>query len=199
MDSLHEPAVAFGKRKFTIEEYLEMENAATEKHEYYRGEIFAMSGAKLNHNKIVMNTLYFLMGKLKGKLCQPLGSDFRVHILANTLFTYPDISVFCGEVETLNNDSMNGLNPTVIIEVLSPSTAQYDRGDKFRLYRDIPSLKEYILIDSTSIGIEAFSINQEGKWELEEYKTTEEQLQIKSLQLALPLTEVYDGVNLQLS
>ena len=157
-----EPLPAYSKDRYTIEEYLEMENAAAEKHEYYKGEIFAMSGAKLTHNMIVTNIFGNLYSKLKGKPCRPFGSDMRIHIPANTLFTYPDISVMCGEIESRDNDDMNFLNPTVIIEVLSPSTKNYDRGEKFRLYRDIPSLKEYILVDSESISIEAFHINSSG-------------------------------------
>lgn len=90
---VREPAVAYGKRKFTIQEYLEMENSATEKHEYYKGEIFAMSGPKVPHNIISKNLLGGLFGKLKGKQCQPYGSDQRIHIPSTTLFTYPDISI----------------------------------------------------------------------------------------------------------
>jgi Uma2 family endonuclease len=191
---VREPIVAYGKKAFTIAEYLEMENAAVEKNEYYRGEIFAMSGAKINHNKIAGNTYAYLHQQLKGKKCQPFNSDMRVHIEKNTLFTYPDISVFCDEVKTLNNDEYNALNPSIIVEVLSPSTKSYDRGDKFKLYRDIPTLKEYILVDSTSIGIEAYRINNSQHWELEEYKGLEEQLSIPSLQLAIAVHEIYDGV-----
>jgi len=115
-----EPALAYSKEKISIEAYLEMENASLEKHEYYKGEVFAMSGAKLPHNKIFKNLLGNLFIKLKGKKCQPYGSDARIHIESNTLFTYPDISIVCGEVLTLNNDEYNVLNPTVIVEILSP-------------------------------------------------------------------------------
>ena len=160
---LREPAVAYGKQKFTIEEYLAMEEAATEKHEYYKGEIFAMSGAKLPHNIISRNLLIGLGIKLNGKKCQPFGSDQRIHIEVNTLFTYPDISIICGAPETLNNDDLNVLNPAVIIEVLSPSTRNYDRGEKFKLYRDILTLKEYILVDSESIHIEIMH-QTTGNW-----------------------------------
>ncbi len=191
-----EPAVAYNKRHYTIEEYLEMENASDEKHEYYQGEIFAMSGAKLVHNEITSNLHYRLRQKLEGKPCRPYGSDFRVHIEKNSLFTYPDMTVVCGEVLSLNNDNHNFLNPTVIIEVLSPSTKNYDRGDKFRLYRDIPTLKEYILVDSGTVNIEVFAINNNGNWELQEYKGMDEVLQIRALQLEISLSDIYDGVKL---
>lgn len=94
---IREPLVAYGKRTFTITEYLEMENATVEKSEYYQGEIFAMSRAKLTHNIISRNILIQLGNRLKGKSCQPFNSDFRVHIEKNSLFTYPDLSVVCGE------------------------------------------------------------------------------------------------------
>ena len=192
---IREPAVAYGKKTFTIEEYLEYENAALEKHEYYRGEIFAMSGAKLTHNIITRNVFSFFIQKLKGTPCQPFSSDMRIHVEANSLFTYPDISIICGAVKSLNNDEMNILNPCIIIEVLSSSTNKYDRGDKFKLYRDIPTLHEYILINSEDVGIECFRINHQNRWELEEYKTINEILEIPTLRLALPLEEIYDGTS----
>lgn len=190
---VREPALAYGKQKYTIEEYLEMEELATEKHEYYQGEIFAMSGAKHQHNIVKKNVYSSLLSKLKGKPCQPWDSDSRVHIQKNTLFTYPDISVVCGDPEFLNNDEWNLLNPTVIIEVLSPSTKNYDRGDKFNLYRDIPSLKEYILVEPEKISIKAFYINQNGQWKLKEYKNLTDILEIKAIQFSMPLTDVYEG------
>ncbi|MDQ6904594.1 MAG: Uma2 family endonuclease [Bacteroidota bacterium] len=190
-----EPAVAYSKERISIEEYLEMENASNEKHEYYEGEIFAMSGAKVPHISISKNLSGTLFGKLKGKKCQPYGSDIRIHIQSNTLFTYPDIAIICGEVITLNDDDYNVLNPSVIIEVLSKSTKNYDRGEKFKLYRDIPTLREYILVDSESIYIEVFRLNEINHWELEEYNSIDDQLHIKTIDEKILLLEIYDGVN----
>ncbi|MEO6455299.1 MAG: Uma2 family endonuclease [Ginsengibacter sp.] len=188
-----EPAIAYSKNKYTIAEYLQMEEVATEKHEYYQGEIFAMSGPKVSHNIIAGNIFGSLMQELRGKQCRPFNSDQRIHIEKNTLFTYPDISIICGEIITLNNDDWNVLNPTVIIEVLSPSTKNYDRGEKFKLCRDIATLKEYILIDSVSINVEAFYINTDGNWELKEYKNIDETLYMHSIQISLELKEIYEG------
>lgn len=190
---LNEPAVSYAKRKYTIEEYLEMENASSEKHEYYQGEIFAMSGNKFQHNIVTSNLIGSLGNRLKSKTCRPFSSDLRVHIKKNTLFTYPDISIVCGKPEFLNDDQFNLLNPTVIIKVLSPSTKSYDRGDKFRLYRDIPSLKQYILIEPEAIHIEAFSINTQGYWELKEYSALNESLQLRSIDVDVALEDIYDG------
>ena len=189
---VREPAVAYRKQKLSIEEYLEMENASSEKHEYYKGEVFAMSGAKLTHNIITKNLLISLAIKLKGKSCRPFGSDQRIHIEANTLFTYPDISIICGDIITRNNDDYNVINPTVLIEVLSPSTKNYDRGEKFKLYRDIPTLKEYVVVDSESMHIEIFRLNANYHWELEEYTKDAESILIQSINTPLSLAEFYD-------
>ena len=133
---------------------------------------------------------------LKGKSCQPYGSDLRIHIPSNTLFTYPDISIFCGDVKTLNDDEWNALNPTALIEVLSPSTKGYDRGNKFKLCRDIPALREYILIDSLSVSVEAFAINEKGNWELREHTSPEATLYLSSIQTSITLKEIYEGTKL---
>lgn len=194
---VREPAVAYSKQKFSIEEYLEIENASIEKHEYYKGEIFAMSGAKVPHNMISRNFLFALGKKLRGKSCQPFGSDQRIHIEENTLFTYPDISIICGEIITLNNDDYNVLNPTVIIEVLSPSTKNYDRGEKFKLYRNIATLKEYILVDSASMHIEVFRLNETHHWELEEYNALTDHLSIKAINETVFISDIYEGVSLE--
>jgi len=191
-----EPAVAYGKQKVSIEEYLEMEQSSIEKHEYYKGEIFAMSGAKMPHNSISKNLLGTLFTKLKGKKCQPYGSDVRIHIESNTLFAYPDISIICDEVITRNNDDFNVLNPVVIIEILSQSTKNYDRGEKFKLYRDIPTLKEYILKDSESIHIETFRLNEKNHWELEEYNFVTEELYVKAINEKILIADIYEGVKI---
>jgi Uma2 family endonuclease len=141
---IKEPSPAYQKRHYSIREYLDMENEALEKHEYYKGEIFAMSGAGNRHNIISVNMIASLYNSLKGKSCQPYGSDMRIHIPENTLFTYPDISIICGDVVFSKEDENTSTNPTIIIEILSPSTRNYDRGVKFMLYRAIPTLKEYI-------------------------------------------------------
>ncbi len=181
-------------RKYTIEEYVELETASVEKHEYYKGDIFAMSGGKLKHNMLAVNLIVALANRLKGKPCQPYNSDTRIHIKKNSLFTYPDVSVFCGDPESLNDDEYNFLNPTVIFEVLSPSTRDYDRTTKFQLYRDIPSLKMYVLAEPEYPFIEAFHINAQGFWELHEYKNLEQTLLLPVLQTELPLVAIYQGI-----
>ena len=195
---VREPAVAYGKNKFTVEEYLQMERAAEERHEYCHGEIFRMhghgellatSGAGENHNEIFTNLFGALTVQLKGKKCRPYGPDMRMHIPENTLYTYPDIAIYCkSPVDSPNGD--NAINPTAIIEILSPSTRDYDLGGKFALYRDIPTLKEYILVDTKSMNVLAFRINESGHWELEEYKSEDEILNIKMVNASIKISDV---------
>lgn len=196
MTEVREPVVAYGKKKFTVEEYLRWEKESLGKNEYYSGEIFAMAGAGARHVIIAKNLMRDLATVLRGKPCQPYGSDLRIHIPENTLFTYPDISIICGDIIPSKEDANTATLPAVIIEILSPSTKQYDRGEKFKLYREILSLKEYIMIDAESIGIEAFSVNSSGHWELTEYKTTDDSLLIPSMGLLLPINDIYEDTKL---
>lgn len=163
---------------------------------YGHGDLLAMSGASPIHNIIFSNVFIALGIKLKGKLCRPFGPDMRINIPENTLYTYPDISIFCGELTLQGDEEDTAILPMVLIEILSPSTKQYDRGAKFKLYRDIPSLKEYILIDIESINIEAFRINEHNKWELEEYKIISGQLSIPSVQVNIPIIDIYERTKL---
>ncbi len=191
---IREPIPEYANQKISIEEYLAFERGSQEKHEYYKGEVFAMSGAGHRHNILFSHLFGELVLKLKGKACFPYGSDMRLHIPQNTLFTYPDISIYCGEMDDLQED--NAINPTVLIEILSPSTRNYDRGGKFILYRAIPTLKEYILVDTDAVFVEAFRINQSGHWELEEYKSPDQLLAIPSLSITVALKEIYQGTKL---
>jgi Uma2 family endonuclease len=191
-----EPAVDYNKKRYTIEEYLEMERASDVKHEYYQGEIFAMSGASDRHNWIFSNVFGELCIQLKFKSCQPFGSDMRMHIPENTLFTYPDISIYCGDPTVIDKEEDTVIEPTIIIEILSPSTRAYDLGKKFELYRDIPTLKEYILIDIESIGVKSWRINAHNHWELSAYKTLEETVQIPTIGISLSMQDIYRGTRL---
>lgn len=171
-----------------------MEKNSLEKHEYYQGEIFAMSGASNRHNIIASNISGNLFIALKGTSCRPFGSDMRIHIPENTLFTYPDISVICGEVKSSIEDNDTAIEPTVIFEILSPSTKNYDRGVKFMLYRNIPALKDYILVDSASVHVEHFAINKEGLWQLEEHNMLTDKIVMNSLGIELRMEDVYEDI-----
>jgi len=119
-----------------------------------------------------------------------------MNIPENTLFTYPDISVYCHDLTNVSEDEDTVINPTVIIEVLSPSTENYDRGEKFKLYRDIPTLREYILVETKSIRIEAFRVNDRKHWELEEYRDLTGELDMPSIGVAIPVADIYQRTKL---
>jgi Uma2 family endonuclease len=192
---VREPISEYANQKISIEEYLAFDRGAQEKHEYYKGEVFAMSGAGKRHNIISSNLIISIGNLLKGKSCFPYGSDMRLHIPQNSLITYPDISIYCGELnDDLEDD--NAINPTVIIEILSPSTRDYHRGGKFKLYREITSLKEYVLVDTESILVEVFRVNQTGHWELEEYKSPYSILEFASMSISVALKDIYQGTKL---
>jgi Uma2 family endonuclease len=188
---LREPAVLYGKKKFTVEEYLELTKTSEIKYEYYRGEIFAMAGASNRHNVLFKNVYGELFGKLKGKSCQPYGSDLRIHIPQNTLYTYPDISIICKNILDEKSNDNSVIEPTVLIEILSPPTEKYDRGEKFQLYKKIPSLKEYILISSEDVNIEVFRLKENGQWARQEHKNIDEVMEIACLKLSFSLQEIY--------
>lgn len=182
-------------KHISIQDYLESERLAQNKHEYYRGEIFAMSGASVGHNIIFKNTYGTLFTNLKGKKCQPFGSDLRIHIPSNSLFTYPDISIICGKPETIDDKNDTVTNPKVIVEILSKSTRDYDKGLKFGLYREIESLMDYVLIDSENISVEKYSRNLDGSWLLREYKSLNDGFIIESIETDLLLKDIYDDVD----
>ncbi|MBC6700487.1 Uma2 family endonuclease [Hymenobacter puniceus] len=179
------------------EEYLEAERKAEHKHEYWNGDIRAMSGASFAHNQICMNLGAELYLQLKGKSCTVVGSDQRVQVLSETTFVYPDLTVVCGPREfqdKMKPDTL--LNPTLLVEVLSASTKSNDRGDKFFLYRQIPSLRQYLLLDSQTIHAELHTRDELGRWILTETSDRTTILELDSITCRVPLTDLYTGVEL---
>lgn len=187
-------AVANPILKVSEQDYLAAERKAQFKSEYFKGEVFAMSGASVNHNIITTNLLGVLIVNLKGKSCRPFGSDLRVHIPANTLYTYPDISVVCGERKFLDDQFDTLLNPVFICEVLSKSTADYDTGGKFTLYRSIESLKEYWVVSSLEYRLEKHVKQDSGAWLLTEFKSIDDGAELECLSLQISLKEIYQDV-----
>jgi len=151
-----------------------------------------MAGASFAHNRTNENLSGILYNYLRGKSCQSFSRDFRVHIPENTLFTYPDVVVVCGNPELYDEEEDTILNPTLIVEVLSKSTASYDRGEKFALYRQIHSLKEYVIDDSTKVWAEVWSKHKEGLWTLvQETNRIEDNIYLEAIDLRLSLEDVY--------
>ncbi|WP_138994401.1 Uma2 family endonuclease [Larkinella sp. C7] len=181
------------KPYYTPENYLELERKAAYKSEYFKGEIFAMAGASRNHNRIKENLSIGIGSYLKGKRCQSFSSDMRLHIPSNSLYTYPDLVIVCGEPELLDSTFDTLLNPTILVEVLSESTKDYDRGGKFMLYRNIPTFQEYILVDSEQIRVEAWYKPENGFWTLrKETGAVDDSLTIQTLDLTLSLRDIYE-------
>ncbi|HUB60866.1 MAG TPA: Uma2 family endonuclease [Puia sp.] len=188
-----EPEAEYGRRQFTIEDYLNLEKDSDFRHEYYRGEIFAMGGARPEHNRIISNLMIFLGPKVRRKSCDIFGSDQRVHIPANSLFTYPDLVIFCGQ-PTFYDDNMSLTNPTVLVEVLSSSTRDYDRVTKLKLYQDIPSLQEYLVIDPRPYLAEHWQKHAKKGWELQKYDQPADHFLIRTIDVKVPLEEVYRNI-----
>jgi Uma2 family endonuclease len=175
-------------------DYLAFERASELKHEYFAGEVFAMSGASEAHNLICTSTSFLLYGQLRSRPCNVYPGDMRVKVEATGLYTYPDISVVCGEAQFSDDHLDTLVNPTVIIEVLSPSTEGYDRGKKFQQYREIPSLREYLLISQDSPRIERYGRQSDGTWVFDDAHGLDAHLALASIDCRLALAEVYERV-----
>jgi len=147
-------------------EYLAFEAESETKHEYLDGEVFAMAGGTIVHGALAMAVGAALSNALRDRACRVLSSDVRVRSKATGLATYPDITVVCQKVEVDEDDAHGVLNPTMIVEVLSPTTEAYDRGAKAAHYRRIPSLREYVLVAQSEPLIEVYRRNERGNWEL---------------------------------
>jgi Uma2 family endonuclease len=182
------------KKFYTPAEYLKFEEAAETRHEYLSGRIHAMAGASLNHNQIVINLIRKLPAILKGKPCRVFGSDMRVLVKPNGLYTYPDVTVVCGKIELAAGRDDTITNPTVIVEVLSKATADYDRGRKFDLYRAIKTLQAYLLVDQNRAHVELFHRLPDATWELQTFEDMSERLRIKPISCTLTLKAIYDQV-----
>jgi Uma2 family endonuclease len=186
---------AIPKTKLTSAEYLEFERKSEERHEYLNGEIFAMSGAKRNHNVIAWNIGGELRQKLKGKNCEAYPADMRVFIPETGLYTYPDLVIVCGAPQFQDDVFDTLLNPVLIIEVLSDSTESYDRGKKFQHYRSIESLQEYVLIAQDEARIEKYVRSGDGFWFFTEAVGLDSEIEFSSIECRIALGEVYDKIN----
>ena len=186
--------VAQQDRLLTQEEYLAFERTSEVKHEYVAGEIFAMTGATRRHNLIAGNTLSGIRPQLRGRRCEIYPSDMRVKIEALGIYTYPDLSVVCGppRFEERREDTL--LNPLLLIEVLSPSTEQYDRGMRFRRHQLIPSFAEYLLIAQDRPRIEHYLRQDDSSWVQTVSEDLAATLTLPTINCTLPLAMVYEDV-----
>lgn len=173
------------------DEYLAREKTALEKSELVNGFIVVMAGASMRHNAIVRNLIVALGARLKGKPCQPYPSDMRVHVPATGLFTYPDVTVFCGAPESLKKDSETFINPRIVIEVLSEKTEAFDRGAKFAHYRSIPSLRTYVLVSQHEPRVEWYERESDGGFKLHEAVGETSIASLSQVDATVSLSEIY--------
>ncbi len=188
---------AVPKIYLTPADYLSFERQSDVKHEYFRGELFAMAGASRQHARIAVNLAYLFVGQMKGRPCDVFSGDMRVKVSPTGLYTYPDASVVCGRPRFEDKELDVLLNPTVIVEILSKSTEAYDRGEKFAQYRTLDMLTDYVLISQDRPLIERFTRQPDGGWLLTESAGLDAAMPIESIQCLLPLAEVYDRVEFE--
>ncbi|NJA06054.1 Uma2 family endonuclease [Methylococcaceae bacterium WWC4] len=179
--------------RYTAEEYLSLERSAAIKSEFHDGQIHAMTGASREHNLITINIAGELRRQLKNRPCEAYVNDMRVKAAKARSYHYPDVAVVCGKPEFEDTQLDTLLNPTLLIEVLSPSTEAYDRGAKFAHYRKIASLREYLLVTQDQPGIERY-LRQGEAWILSESLGLDASVPLESIDCQLSLREVYDKV-----
>ncbi|MBD2432432.1 MULTISPECIES: Uma2 family endonuclease [Fischerella] len=181
------------KRRYTLDEYRALEEKAEGRSEYRDGEIVPMPGGTLKHSRIGRNILTYLTSVLRDTQFEPINNDLRLWIPEYRRGVYPDVMIFDGEPQ-LNGDRLDEvLNPLVIVEVLSPSTADYDRQNKFRMYRSIPSFSEYLLVEQDEPFVERYSKQTQG-WLLSDFNGLERAISLESVGIELPMAEFYRGV-----
>ena len=184
-------------RRYTPDEYYRLEVQADHRSEYYDGEIFAMAGGSARHGQICANILRQLGNKLDGAACVPFGSDLKLRVKATGLRTYPDVSVYCGKREVDPDDPARQTytNPSVLVEVLSPSAEQYDRGTKAVHYRRIETLKIILLVSQDDARVDTHVRQPDGSWSLREHEGIDHVLPLEAIGVQLPLTAIYQGVD----
>lgn len=177
------------------EEYLAIERVAEWKSEYYAGEMFAMVGTSISHTRIVANLIFELMSRFRGGPCEAFSTDLRLRVDATGLYTYPDVMVVCGGPESIDGVMDTITNPTLIIEVLSPSTENYDRGAKFDQYRRLPSFKEYVLVAQDRPSVETYLRSAEGTdWRYQATTELEGVAKFASIGCEIQLADIYRRV-----
>ena len=182
------------QKKYTAAEYLELENKAEFKSEFFDGEIVPMAGASANHNKIVLNLCRLLPLKINGQAYEVFMSDMRLWIPSKQHYTYPDVTVVKGEPIYVNDKQMMLTNPCLIIEVTSASTESYDKSNKFDFYRSIPEFEEYILVDQKSYKVTQWTKREDSRWLLADLHGVNTVLKLESIDFEISFQELYKRV-----
>jgi len=184
------------KRHYTVDEYFYVETTSDIKHEYFDGEIFAMAGGSRDHDRISRNVLTHFHQKLTGSQCEAFTSNMRIRTPSG-LYTYPDASIVCGTPDIVRIQGTDTIgNPVVLVEVLSESTGEYDRGQKFDLYRSIRELRDYVLIDQSRAQVEHRRRVQDTEWVSDFRTSLDETIRLSGVDIDLPLSSIYADVDL---
>ncbi len=183
-------------RFYTPEEYLALELEAETRSEYRDGEIVPMTGGTTNHNGLALNLATTLKLSLRGQDCRVYIADVRLWIPEHRQYTYPDVMVIPGQPIYADSSKTTVMNPQILAEVLSKSTRNYDQGEKFMYYRSIPQLQEYLLVDQAQHHVIQHTKTETGQWLLTEYRGLSAALTFQAIDLTLPLTDLYDGIDL---
>jgi len=181
-------------QKLTPQEYLAIERAADFKSEFFDGKMFAMAGISKDHSRIIVNLIGGLHAALRGQDCEIFSSDLRVKVSANGLYTYPDLTIVCGPVDVEDKHADVLLNPTLIIEVLSPGTERYDRGKKFDFYRELDSLKEYVLVSQDQYRVEQFLRRNGSEWGYRVAFKEDDIVEFPSVGCSISIKDIYARV-----
>jgi Uma2 family endonuclease len=188
---------AVPKKKLTEVEYLAIERDAEFKSEFYRGEMFAMAGASLQHNALKDNLVGELHNHLKDGPCRTYSADMRVKVQQTGLYTYPDVVIVCGSPKLEQVQGVDTLlNPQVVIEILSEATERYDRGAKFEQLQKLPSVREYVLVSQDKIRVERFVRQPDETWLLTTFDKPDGEFSLATVPVRVPLADVYRGVEL---
>jgi Uma2 family endonuclease len=185
-------------RRYTVEEYFELEHESEEKHDYIDGQIVSMSGGTFEHSVIMTNLIAAVHAKLRGTPCRVFESNLRVAVRKNARYSYPDLGIVCGQPQFDPKDKRRTtiMNPRVVIEVLSPSTESADRGEKFQRYLKLSSLEEYWLVSQDQARVEGYFRQPDGMWLLAYVEGLGSTAVIRSLSIDIPMSEIYAGVDL---
>jgi Uma2 family endonuclease len=178
------------RHRYTYADYLALEESSNVKHEYLEGEIYAMAGGTPDHAALAMAVGAALIEQLRGKPCRVFSSDLRIRVLATGLAAYPDVTVVCGPLQHDTESGTTVVNPTVLVEVSSNGTEDYDRGEKLDHYRQIPSVRECLLVSHRSRSMEVWRRDPKGAWEQQEVRSGET-VRLASIDCALSVDEVY--------
>lgn len=177
--------------RFTPAEYLEWEEQQEFRHEYVDGEVYAMTDGTVNHGEIAANVINILRNHLRGSGCRVLTSDVKVQTVESSSYLYPDVSVTCDERDRSATKFIS--HPCLVVEVLSPATEAYDRGDKFALYRRSSTLQDYVLVSTNAMRVDLYQRNEQGRWEILSFDAGDD-IELTTVNLSVTVAQIYEDI-----